>query len=86
MKRLFQWFLLASLAIVPPGGWAHSISFLNGEFVVHQDKLELKLDVRSEYILLSGCMPFIVVDQVLRRDLVRPAGNSEDGREAVLML
>jgi hypothetical protein len=70
MKRLFQWVLLASLAVVSPGGWAHSISFLKGELVVHQDKLEIKLDVRSEDILLSGGTSFIVVDQVPRRDVL----------------
>jgi hypothetical protein len=52
---------------------AHSISIVEGEAVVHRDKLELKIKVRPEDILLSGGMSLIIADRIEKAVIVKGA-------------
>jgi hypothetical protein len=52
---------------------AHSISFLDGEAVVYRDKIELKLKVRPEDILLSGGMSIMIADRIEKAVITKGA-------------
>ncbi len=70
---LFQLlFALCCLAITPPAQ-AHSISMVEGEALVHRDKIELTIKVRPEDILLSAGMTLIVADRIEKAVIVKGA-------------
>ena len=56
-----------------PAAVAHSISMVEGEALVHRDKVELKIKVRPEDILLSGGMTLIVADRIEKAVIVKGA-------------
>ena len=58
-------FALCSLAAAP-AAQGHSISTIEGEAVVHRDRVELKVKVRPEDILLSAGMSLIVDDRIAK--------------------
>jgi hypothetical protein len=65
-------FTLCWLALAPDA-LAHSISIVEGEAVVHRDKVELKIKVRPEDILLSGGMSLIIADRIEKDVIVKGA-------------
>ena len=71
MSRLLSFCLVVALAVMPVMVGAHSLSFLEGEVVVHPDRVEVKLNVLSADILLSAGMTMIVLDKIDKADVVK---------------
>jgi len=69
MKRLFISCLLVALALAPATVRAHNLSFLQGDVVVHPDKVEVRMDVLPSDILLSSGMVMIVLDKIDKADI-----------------
>ena len=61
----------AALLALAPAARAHSISIVEGDAVVHRDKVELKIKVRPEDILLSGGMTLIIADRIEKALIVK---------------
>ncbi|MGA2069296.1 MAG: hypothetical protein ABSG86_30375 [Thermoguttaceae bacterium] len=56
-----------------PAAVAHSISAVEGEALVHRDKVELTIKVRPEDILLSAGMTLIIADRIEEAVIVKGA-------------
>jgi hypothetical protein len=67
MKRLS----LIGLLLLPLTAGAHSLSYIQGDAVVHPDKLELALKVRPEDVLLSAGMTMIVLDTIDKAEIAK---------------
>ena len=65
--------LIAAWLAAAPSAPAHSISMLEGEALVHRDKVELKIKVRPEDILLSAGMTLIIADRIEEAVIVKGA-------------
>lgn len=64
---------LVLLALAPVLSFAHQISLIRGEALVHRDKIDLKLDVLPEDLLLSAGQFNVVNDRVAKVDIVKAA-------------
>lgn len=60
---------LVALALLPAVLHGHSLSYIEGEAVVHRDRVELALTIRPEDILLSAGVNMIVSDSIPVADL-----------------
>ena len=56
-----------------PAALAHSISTVEGEALVHRDRVELTIKVRPEDILLSAGMTLIIADRIEEAVIVKGA-------------
>ncbi len=56
--------LFALCWLAPAAALAHSVSTVEGEALVHRDKVELTIKVRPEDILLSAGMTLIITDRI----------------------
>ena len=78
-RRIAAWRVHAVLifgvwgSLPVPAALAHSISTVEAEAVVHRDKVELAVTVRSEDILLSGGMAVINTDRIRRSIILKGA-------------
>ena len=62
---------LMGLLLLPAAAAAHSLSSLEGEAVVHPDKIELELVVKPDDILLSAGMTTIISDTIQKADIIK---------------
>ena len=75
---LFSLSLFGLCWLVPePAALAHSVSTVEGEALVHRDKVELTIKVRPEDILLSAGMTLIIADRIEEAVIVKGAESHE---------
>ena len=71
-RKTFQYIVgLGILALLPVVLCAHQISLIRGEAVVYRDKIDLKLNVLPEDVLLSAGSLNIVSGRVAKADILR---------------
>ena len=70
-----KWCLAAGMFLLSANARAHSISFIQGDALVLRDKVEVRLEIRPEDILLSAGIPFLVPGIVAKADLEKGQEN-----------